>query len=85
MQLSDPELQNLTLRQIEELLQSSRKSLKDYPSMPYPQTTIVSQLGNKLIYGERDYDRAHLNNEFQNLCLTLTSDFNIYIELTFTA
>lgn len=77
LQLSDLELQNLTLLQIEELLQSNGKSLKDYSSMPYPQGTITGQLGNKLIYEECDYDIALLHNEFQNLHISLTGDLTI--------
>lgn len=77
LQLSELELQNLTLLQIEELLQSNGKSLKDYSSMPYPQGIITGHLGNKLIYEERDYDIALLHNEFQNLRISLTGDLTI--------
>ncbi|CAH9113009.1 unnamed protein product, partial [Cuscuta epithymum] len=56
LQLSDQELQNLTLVEIEKLMQKKRKSLKDYPSIPYPNGYITEQLGNRLIYAERDYD-----------------------------
>ncbi|KAK7301999.1 hypothetical protein RJT34_12876 [Clitoria ternatea] len=72
LQINDADLKNLTLLKVEELLQLNRKSLKDYPSMPYPQGTITSHIGNKLIYAECDYDKEELSQEFQNLfkCLT---------------
>ncbi|KAF1883812.1 hypothetical protein Lal_00012730 [Lupinus albus] len=37
--LSDEELQNLTLLEIEKLLQRNQRSLRDYPPMPYPYDT----------------------------------------------
>ncbi|KAF1870726.1 hypothetical protein Lal_00026442 [Lupinus albus] len=48
--------QNLALLEIENLLKKY-KSLRDYPSMPYPKGRITIQLGNRLIYVERDYDK----------------------------
>ncbi|KAF1892857.1 hypothetical protein Lal_00035501 [Lupinus albus] len=42
--LSDEELQNLTLLEIEKLLQQNRRSLRDYPPMPYQKGNVTSQL-----------------------------------------
>lgn len=78
LQLSDNELQNITLMLIEELLQSNRRSLKDFPSMPYPQGYVTNRLGNKLIYAERDYDTTKLNEEFQNYFKSLTGCAILY-------
>ncbi|KAF1892366.1 hypothetical protein Lal_00010831 [Lupinus albus] len=75
-QLTDQQLQNLTLLEIENLLQINRKSLRDYPSMPYPEGRITSQLGNRLIYAERDYDKEELKAEFIHCFNLLTSIFN---------
>ncbi|KAF1870913.1 hypothetical protein Lal_00030225 [Lupinus albus] len=50
--LTDKQLQNLSLLEIEKLLELNRCSLKDYPCMPYPNGYITSQLGNRLIYEE---------------------------------
>ncbi|KAF1894948.1 hypothetical protein Lal_00022442 [Lupinus albus] len=58
--LTDEQLQNLTLLEIEKLLELNRRSLKDYPSMPYPNGHITSQLGNKLIYEELNHDTNEL-------------------------
>ncbi|KAF1872520.1 hypothetical protein Lal_00016822 [Lupinus albus] len=40
--LSDEELQNLTLLETEKLLQQNRRSLRDYPPMPYPKGYVTS-------------------------------------------
>lgn len=56
MQLSNTDLQNLTLMEIEKILDANRKSLRNYPTMPYPNAYVTSQLGNRLIYFELDYD-----------------------------
>ena len=50
LSLSDEKIANLTLIEIEKLLQKSRKSLSDYPRMPKPLGYMLEQLRNKLIY-----------------------------------
>ncbi|CAH9098341.1 unnamed protein product, partial [Cuscuta epithymum] len=55
-------------------MQKKRKSLKDYPSIPYPNGYITEQLGNKLIYAESDYDTSKLREEFQTLYASLTDE-----------
>jgi len=54
------------------LLQSSRRSLKEFKSLPYPKGYILEQLGNRLIYDERNYDIPTLQAEFQQLFASLT-------------
>ncbi|KAF1859858.1 hypothetical protein Lal_00028041 [Lupinus albus] len=78
LQLTDQQLQNLTLLEIENLLQINRKSIRDYPSMPYPEGRITSQLGNRLIYAERDYDKEELKAEFIH-CFNLLTDEQMII------
>ncbi|KAF1870834.1 hypothetical protein Lal_00030144 [Lupinus albus] len=72
--LSDEELQNLTLLEIEKLLQRNRRSLRDYPPMPYPKGYITSQLGNRLIYDELNYDTTELNDNFNLIFQSLTDE-----------
>lgn len=72
LQLDDKQLQNATLIEIERILQSNRRSLKEFSKIPYPDGYVLEQLGNKLIYEERNYDVASLKIEFSNLCATLT-------------
>ena len=48
---------------IDKILQSSNKSLKDWPSMPLPQHDWVMLVGNRMIIEQRSYDvdeQAHL-------------------------
>lgn len=70
--LSEEQIQNLTLIEIEKLLQSSRRTLKDFASLPYPNGYVLEQLGNRLIYDERSYDIGTLQTEFQDLFSSLT-------------
>lgn len=48
--------------------------------MPYPQGTITAQLGNRLIYAERDYDEASLRDQFQNFFKSLTGYLLLFIK-----
>ena len=50
LQLEIEELQNLALLEIEDILQSNKKSLKDYPAMPFPRHVVLSHIGNIYIY-----------------------------------
>jgi len=70
--LTDEELHNLTLIEIEKLLQSSRRSLKEYPTISYPKGYVLEQLRNRLIYDERNYDTDALKIEFTKLHSQLT-------------
>ena len=65
-------VQNLTLIEIEKLLKENRKSLKDFPSIPYPQHYVTTYLGNRLIYAELDYDVTELKSQFDNYFKSLT-------------
>ena len=65
MQLSPHILRNLTLFHIEELLQTNRRSLKQFPTMPYPDGYVIAQYGNKLVYSELDYNPISEENVFQ--------------------
>ncbi|XP_058783401.1 uncharacterized protein LOC131658083 [Vicia villosa] len=70
--LTQEELQNLTLIEIEKLLQANRRTLKDFSPIPYPDAYVLEQLGNRLIYDERNYDTASMNLEFENMFAALT-------------
>jgi len=60
------------LIEIEKLLQSSRRTLKEFSSLPYPKGYIMEKLGNRLIYDERNYNIDALKAEFQELFTSLT-------------
>jgi hypothetical protein len=70
--LLDEDLSNLTLIEIERHLQKNRKTLKNYPGMPYPKGYVIEQLGNRLIYEERNYDPVQQLQEFNGLYRSLT-------------
>ncbi|XP_058733271.1 uncharacterized protein LOC131604873 [Vicia villosa] len=72
--LTQEELQNLTLIEIEKLLQANRRTLKDFSPIPYPNAYVLEQLGNRLIYDERNYDTTSMNSEFENLFAALTDE-----------
>ncbi|KAG4980874.1 hypothetical protein JHK82_034119 [Glycine max] len=58
LELATEELHNLALLQIEEILQSNKKSLQDYSSMPFPRHV--------------NYDKAQLEHDFQTYFASLT-------------
>ena len=72
MQLSTAELTNLTLIEIENMMQSNRRSLREFKDMPYPDLYITRHVGNRLIYDEHDYDADLERQNFQNLFTSLT-------------
>jgi hypothetical protein len=72
LELTEAQLDTLTLIEIEKYLEQNRKSLKDYPSIPYPQSYVTAQLGNRLIYDEKNYDVNQQKEEFETCFKTLT-------------
>ncbi|XP_058751175.1 uncharacterized protein LOC131624239 [Vicia villosa] len=72
--LNEEQLQNLTLIEIEILLQSNRRSLRDFYPIPYPDSYVLEQLGNRLIYEERSYDIHTMKDDFVALHAALTDE-----------
>jgi len=70
--LTDEELQDLTLTEIEKYLQSNKRSLKEFKSMPYPSNFIPDFFGNRLIYEEKNYDPIVQKEIFEELFRSLT-------------
>ncbi|KAG5137974.1 hypothetical protein JHK82_022705 [Glycine max] len=61
VQINDDTLRNLTLIEIEQLLHINQRSLKDYPTMPYPQDiNLTSYLQNNLKLHTQQFHRALL-------------------------
>ncbi|KAH1137286.1 hypothetical protein GYH30_027321, partial [Glycine max] len=74
-QLDDRTLQNLVLLEIEELLQANQRSLRDYPSMPYPEdANCPAYLDNSLILAELNYNNEELRSEFEHLFSHMTDE-----------
>lgn len=57
--------------EIEKIFNDVGKDLKDYPTLPFPDDSVMQQLENRLIMEELDYDRFQMRAEhekqFQNL------------------
>ncbi|PIA56622.1 hypothetical protein AQUCO_00700758v1 [Aquilegia coerulea] len=67
LELSDGQIQNLTLIEIEKIMNQNNRSLKEFQSFPFPELDFENQLGNKYIREEITYDRSKLHSEFQTL------------------
>ena len=74
LQLSDTELKNLTLIEIENMMQSNRRSLHEFTCMPYPDSYVTKHVGNRLIYDELDYNAEKEQKNFEELFHALTGD-----------
>jgi aspartyl/asparaginyl beta-hydroxylase (cupin superfamily) len=79
LRLTDDQVDNLTLIEIEKLLQANRKRLTDYPDIPYPKNYVTAELGNRLIYDELKYDAQQQKVEFDQLFKSLTGTFHILL------
>ncbi|KAI5385991.1 hypothetical protein KIW84_072535 [Lathyrus oleraceus] len=75
LQLSDTtELKNLTLIEIENMMQSNRRSLHEFTCMPYPDNYVTKHVGNRLIYDELDYNAEKEQKNFEELFHALTDE-----------
>ncbi|KAK1416261.1 hypothetical protein QVD17_32050 [Tagetes erecta] len=72
--LTDQQLQNLTLFEIEKILVTNSSTLNRFPTMPYPDGESIKSSNNRLISEELSYDKDELKNEFNRLFLSLTSE-----------
>ena len=67
LHIDDNHLSNLALLEIEQLLHVKQKSLKDYPSMSYPEDAdCTSYLDNSLILAELNYNNDETSQNFYN-------------------
>ncbi|KAH1232889.1 hypothetical protein GmHk_09G025454 [Glycine max] len=75
LDIDDEQLKNLTLLEIEKLLHVNQKSLKDYPTMPYPEGANHAWcLENNLILSELNYNNDEARSEFENLFSSMTDE-----------
>lgn len=73
LKLSDHDIWNYALWEIENILLSSGKSLRDYAQMPFPEGIFEDYL-NRLIQDEKSYDREALKDEHDKLMRTMTDE-----------
>ncbi|XP_039688735.1 uncharacterized protein [Medicago truncatula] len=73
--LDDDQLKSYTLAEIERLLHSHGKSLKeDYPTMPRTDISLIHESCNRLIYDEMNYNQNMLEIEHNQLMSTMTTE-----------
>ncbi|XP_048498179.2 uncharacterized protein LOC125496694 [Beta vulgaris subsp. vulgaris] len=74
LRLSDEQLKNFALADIEAKLQSNGSTFPKFTGMPFPNDLIVSDGQNKLIMDELSYYHEQLQKEFQDLYPRLTDE-----------
>ncbi|KAL4619659.1 hypothetical protein ACB092_06G096000 [Castanea dentata] len=74
--LSDDQLRNYGLYEIEQILQQYGRSLRDYPQMPQPNMDLIHN-GNRLIQEEMSYDVSSLKREHEILISGLNNEQRI--------
>ncbi|KAL6574843.1 hypothetical protein OROMI_012128 [Orobanche minor] len=74
VQLTEEQIKNYALVEIEKILRQRGKSLRDYESMPYPDITYFAAPDNLLISDELNYDTVSLAEEHDGLVSNLTDE-----------
>ena len=74
LKLSETQLKNYALYEIEKLLQQFGRSLGDYPQMPQPNMNLIQKSTNRLIQEETSYDILALKKEHEVLLAGLNTD-----------
>ncbi|XP_025678806.1 uncharacterized protein [Arachis hypogaea] len=72
--MSQDELQTFCLLEIERLLQSNGKSLRNYAGMLVPNNSLVSQFSNLMLLRELQYDSVSLSHEHDANILKLNEE-----------
>ncbi|XP_071740919.1 uncharacterized protein [Rutidosis leptorrhynchoides] len=72
--LSESQLKNYCLLEIQDILNKHGKSLSDFPDLPQPDPALLTQLDNRLIREELNYNLAELRTEHQNLYVCLNPE-----------
>ncbi|CAN7080162.1 unnamed protein product [Brassica oleracea var. botrytis] len=74
LEMSNDQLKNQTLLEIEKQLRSSGNTLENFSSMPFPTNINIPSMVNRLITDELCYDRDVCAQEHQRLQSRLTSE-----------
>ncbi|XP_019185982.1 PREDICTED: uncharacterized protein LOC109180727 [Ipomoea nil] len=77
--LSEDQKKNYALSEIELLLTTMRKSLKDFPSIPSPDLQLLDRSTNRLIQEELSYDINAMKAENDSLVDQLTEEQKQYM------
>lgn len=77
--LTDAQVKNYGLYEIEKILVKSNKSLKDFPPLPSPNQAFIRELDNRLLREELSYNIEQLANEHRELYRELNVEqMNVY-------
>ncbi|XP_012850131.1 PREDICTED: uncharacterized protein LOC105969906 [Erythranthe guttata] len=72
--LSDDSLKNYALIEIEKILQSNDKSLRNFDSMPMPLDSSMDDTENRLVLDELDYDVFAMAEELKRYLSSITDE-----------
>ena len=73
LQLTQEQIQNYALLEIEKILIQNGKSLRDFDTVPLPNMELLNQLTNSLIREETGYNKEELRKEHEKLFARLNS------------
>ncbi|XP_076959697.1 uncharacterized protein LOC143635851 [Bidens hawaiensis] len=74
LSLTEDQIKNLTLFEIEKILLRNNSSLRKYQTMPFPDAEYISIASNSLIQEELAYDQNLQKLEFQTLFNSITNE-----------
>ncbi|KAJ0735159.1 hypothetical protein HanPI659440_Chr11g0428861 [Helianthus annuus] len=74
LHLSDDQLKNYCLIELNELLEKNGKSLADFTDMPQPDTSLLDKMHNRLIREDMSYNRKQLTDEHEQLYASLNTE-----------
>ena len=74
LQMSDEQLKNYALAEIEKILHRNGSTLRRFQSMPLPDNIMISEGMNKLIQEELRYDREQLREENMRFISSFTTE-----------
>ncbi|KAK9056489.1 hypothetical protein SSX86_023850 [Deinandra increscens subsp. villosa] len=72
--INHSQIQNLTLFELEKFLHRNNSTLRNFPTMPYPDGDSIESANNRLITEELAYDTSEVQLEFERLKLALTDE-----------
>ncbi|KAF7835661.1 ATP-dependent DNA helicase pif1 [Senna tora] len=77
--LDDDRVKDIALAEIEKILRSNGRSLRDFPPMPLPNDAMMSNTDNALMSEELNYDRNILRTQHSQFVSSLTAEQrNVY-------
>ncbi|XP_061364994.1 uncharacterized protein LOC133308389 [Gastrolobium bilobum] len=83
--LTEEQIKNTTLAEIDKVLQSNGKCLSDYPSIPCITGASLLDMHNRLVLDELLYDRLFLVEEHKRLMSSLTDEQKVVYDKIISA